>query len=143
MRIAPSSSASSAAIHCIVSSSPSPPKRHAGQSSLRAPLSQSAICSARLLQRLGLGLIFGCSGKIQTPVPSADHQLTLPCHFVGAQINVHPSLLVHAGWSISCILSSLFLPAFGSTILLLCRFRGPSSIWPSCGRRPSLSLTST
>lgn len=55
VRIVPSSSASSAAIHCILSSSPSPPKRHAGQSSLRAPLSQSAICSARLLQRLGLG----------------------------------------------------------------------------------------
>lgn len=82
-------SASSAAIHCIVCSTSSPSKRYANQSSLQAALSQSAICGAPLLQRPGLGLIFGYSGKIQTPVPSAGHRLTLPYHLLGAQISIH------------------------------------------------------
>jgi hypothetical protein len=89
VRIDPFFSVSSAAIHCIVSSTSSPSKRYANQSSLRAALSPSAICRAPLLQRPGLGLIFGYSGKIQTPVPSAGHRLTLPHHLLGAQIGIH------------------------------------------------------
>lgn len=79
-------SVSSAAIHCIVSSTSPPSQRYANQSSLQAALSQSAICN---LQRPGLGLIFGYSGKIQTPVPSAGHRLTLPHLLLGAQISIH------------------------------------------------------
>lgn len=58
---------------------------YAHQSSSRVVRQSPDLLPRALSQRLRLGLIFGCSGKIQ--LPSAGHRLTVPYLLLGAQKN--------------------------------------------------------
>lgn len=75
---------SASALYCTASSASSRP-RYAHQSSSRVVRQSPDLLPRALSQRLRLGLIFGCSGKIQ--LPSAGHRLTVPYLLLGAQKN--------------------------------------------------------